>query len=273
MTTLAAIVLASLTGGALSVLLAWLVVVRLNPRLLSTFVSVAVGALLGAVFLDLLPHIFERTNDYHTVSATLLIGILVFFVLEKLLIWRHAHEHTEDGHHLHLHAHAAHHHGAPGDHDSDAAAVPKHTGALILIGDAFHNFVDGIVIAGAFMADFRLGLVTAIAIIAHEIPQELGDFLVLISSGMERRRALLFNGLSSMASVAGGVLGYFALSFVEQAIPAVLGFAVASMLYIAVADLIPTLQRRQGLKALVSQTAFILTGVAIIAVTHSFMHH
>ena len=141
------------------------------------------------------------------------------------------------------------------------------SGMMIMVGDTFHNFVDGILIAAAFMIDIRLGTVTAIAIIAHEIPQEVGDFLILLHSGYSKQQAFLFNLLSSLATVIGGVLAYFALKTVSGWIPTILGLASASMLYVAVADLIPGLHKRTELKATIAQVALIALGISSIWVT------
>ena len=249
---LAYILLACLGGAALSLAIAALVAFRVQARWIPTVVSYAVGALLGAVFLDLLPHLFEQTRDPGRIAGFLLLGLLAFFVLEKVLLWRHNH-HSDDepgaqpGSHAHYHAQ---------DHGR--------TGWMIVVGDAFHNFTDGVIIAGAFLADVRLGVVTAVAIIAHEIPQEIGDFLVLLHSGFERRQALAMNALSGLATVAGALIAYFAISHVSVWIPDILAIAAASMIYVAVADLIPGLQRRTAPAETLLQVAFIALGIASI---------
>lgn len=150
----------------------------------------------------------------------------------------------------------AHHHHTQHDHGR--------SGLMIMIGDTFHNFVDGILIASAFMVDIKVGIVTAIAIIAHEIPQEVGDFLILLHSGYSKKQAFIFNLVSSLATVVGGVVAYFALTHVQSWIPTILGLAAASMLYVAVADLIPSLHKRTELRATISQLFLIACGVASI---------
>ena len=256
---LAYILAACIVGSLLSLALAAVVAFRVHARWVPTLVSYAVGALLGAVFLDLLPHIFESTKNPSRAAAFILFGILVFFVLEKVLLWRH-HHHTEDepgaapGSHAHYHA---------DDHDHGRS------GYMIVVGDSFHNFTDGVIIASAFLADVRVGVVTAIAIIAHEIPQEIGDFLVLLHSGFSRARALAMNALSAGATVVGALLAYFALSSVKQWIPEILAIAVASMIYVAVADLIPGLHKRTAIRETLSQVAFIVLGVASIWLIHA----
>ncbi|MDX1374496.1 MAG: ZIP family metal transporter [Burkholderiales bacterium] len=245
---LASILAANLAGGLLSVfaaaLLAFAVLERWVPRL----VSFAVGALLGAALLNLLPEALDSGADMHAVFATLLVGLLVFFLLEKLALWRHAHGPGDDAH---------------GHHVQGGAVHPA--GGLIVLGDSLHNFVDGVLIAAAFLTDPALGWATAVAVIAHEVPQEVGDFMVLLHAGYARRRALALNALASLASVAGGLVGYFALRTALPALPYVLAFAAAGFLYIAVADLIPTLHRRFAIKDALSQVGLIATGVAIVA--------
>jgi zinc and cadmium transporter len=212
------------------------------------------------VFLEILPHAFESVASARALGATILAGILLFFLLEKLVLWRHHHapqwgEAPRDapGHedaHAHAHNHGAHDHGR--------------SGMMIMIGDTVHNFVDGVLIAAAFMADLQLGIVTALAIIVHEIPSEIGDFVILLHSGYSRRQALIVNLISSLAMLAGGLFGYLALSAVESWIPSLLGFVAASMIYVAVADLIPGLHRRPELRATVQQVVLIGLGIATI---------
>lgn len=210
-------------------------------------VSYAIGALLGAVFLEILPHAFELTKNIEHMASTIMLGILLFFVLEKLVLWRHCH-----GDECEVHS----------PHDDHGRS-----GMMIMIGDTFHNFVDGIIIAAAFMANFQLGAVTSLAIIAHEIPQEVGDFLILLHSGYTKRQALIFNLFSSLATIVGGVVAYFALQSLREWVPFVLGIASASMLYVAVADLIPGLHKRPELRATVQQVTLIGLGIGTIWLT------
>jgi zinc and cadmium transporter len=187
-------------------------------------------------------------------AATVLFGIMVFFVLEKLVLWRHCH-------HDHCEAHEAQ---AP-THDHGRS------GLLILVGDTFHNFVDGILIAAAFLESTQLGIVTALAIIAHEIPQEVGDYMILLHSGYSRAKALAFNLLSSLATLVGAMLAYFALADMQEWIPSLLGLAAASMIYVAVADLIPGLHKRTELKATVQQVLLICLGIASIVIVRALV--
>lgn len=253
MSTLSWIIAVSLAGGVLSVSAAAALGLALGAHRVGLLISYAIGALLGAAFLEILPHALEHGQPQQ-MAATVLFGILVFFVLEKLVLWRHCH-------HDHCEAHEAH---APA-HDHGRS------GLLILVGDTFHNFVDGILIAAAFLENTQLGIVTALAIIAHEIPQEVGDFLILLHSGYSRVRALAFNLLSSLATLVGAMLAYFALSSLTQWIPTLLGLAAASMIYVAVADLIPGLHKRTELKATVQQVVLIVLGIASIVLVRSLV--
>ena len=248
MSTLAWIVAATVVGAVLSVLAASAFALRASPASVPMLISYAIGALLGAVFLEILPHALEQAANVHTLTAVILFGILLFFVLEKLVLWRHCHAEECEAHD---------HHADSNDHGR--------SGMMIMVGDTIHNFVDGILIAAAFMADTGLGIVTAVAIIAHEIPQELGDFLILIRSGFSRTRALILNLVSSLATLIGGLLAYFALQPLQLWIPAMLGLAAASMLYVSVADLIPGLHRRPELRATLEQVSLISLGIGSIA--------
>jgi len=247
MSTLAWISAASLLGGVLSVVCAALFALTARAAWVPMLVSYAIGALLGAAFLELLPHAFEGAMGVRGVAATVLAGIFVFFILEKLVLWRHCHVEDCEVHDQHADAH---------DHGR--------SGMLILIGDSFHNFVDGILIAAAFMENTQLGIVTALAVIAHEIPQEVGDFLILLHSGYSRTRAFMLNLASSLAMFAGGLLAYFALQALQEWVQSILALAAASMIYVAVADLIPGLHKRPELKATLSQSVLIALGVASI---------
>jgi zinc and cadmium transporter len=240
--TLAWIVLASIAGGMLSVCAAAFALV-LRASWVPMLVSFAIGTLLGAAFLEVIPHAFEE-GEPHRAAGAILGGILGFFLLEKLLLWRHSHDESAEPSHHHEHSRA---------------------GLLIVVGDTVHNFVDGVLIAAAFLQGPELGLITAIAIVAHEIPQEVGDFLVLLHSGYSKAKAFAMNLLSSAGTLVGGVLGYFTLSGFEDWEPVLLGIVAASMIYVAVADLIPGLHRRPELRATAQQALLIAAGVAVIA--------
>ena len=259
MTPLAWIVVMSISGGLLSVLVAAALSWAARPTWVPTLISYAIGALLGAAFLEVLPHAIEAAESPEHAAMNILAGILIFFVLEKLVLWRHCHD---EGCHGHGHDHHGHGQAAAQEHDHGRS------GLLILIGDTFHNFVDGVLIAAAFVESTPLGIVTAMAIIAHEIPQEAGDFLILLHSGYSRGKALAFNLLSSLATLVGGILAYFALSHMETLVPVFLALAAASMIYVAVADLIPGLHKRTELRATAQQVLLIAAGIASIVLAH-----
>ena len=251
MSTLSWIIFVSLAGGVLSVTAAAALSISVGAQRVNLLISYAIGALLGAAFLEIIPHALEH-GDPHQMTATILFGILAFFILEKLVLWRHCH-------HDHCEAHDAQ---AP-THDHGRS------GLLILVGDTFHNFVDGVLIAAAFLQSTELGIVTALAIIAHEIPQEVGDFLILLHSGYSKTRALVFNLLSSLATLVGAMLAYFALSELTELIPYLLGLAAASMIYVAVADLIPGLHKRTEMRATIQQVLLIGLGIGTIVVARA----
>ena len=259
MSTLTWIIAVALAGGILSVTVAAALTVAVGTHRVNVLISYAIGALLGAAFLEVLPHAIEAAESPEKAAMNILAGILLFFVLEKLVLWRHCHDEGCAGHepHSHGHGHGGHEHGR--------------SGLLILVGDTFHNFVDGVLIAAAFVESTPLGIVTALAIIAHEIPQEVGDYLILLHSGYSKTRALVFNLLSSLATLVGAMLAYFALSELTSWIPSLLGLAAASMIYVAVADLIPGLHKRTELKATVQQVLLIVLGIASIALVQALV--
>jgi zinc and cadmium transporter len=256
MTILSWIILVSLLGGILSVVAAALFALNARAQYLGGLVSYAIGALLGAVFLDILPDAMRLGSSVPLVSATVLAGILLFFTLEKVLIWRHCHHENCEAHEPT--DHAGHDHGR--------------SGTMVIVGDAFHNFVDGIIIAAAFLTDIHLGIVTSVAIIAHEIPQEVGDFAVLLNSGYSKLRAFQLNLIASFATLIGGILAYFALQDAEAWTPYLLALAAASMIYIAVADLIPGLHKRAELRDTVQQVVLIGLGTGTVALVTFIAH-
>lgn len=278
MSVLAWIIVMSFVGGAISVTAASGLAMSTRAAWVPMLVSYAIGALLGASFLEVLPHAIEASTDAEQTCAIVLGGILLFFVLEKLVLWRHCHHEACEGHELVPKAEPGKYRlAAPAPEKYSKPAAPAHdqgrSGMLIMVGDAFHNFVDGILIAAAFMQDIRLGIITGVAIIAHEIPQEIGDYLILLHSGYTRLRAFMVNLFSSFATLGGGLFAYFGLSAVQGVVPSLLGLAAASMIYVAVADLIPGLHKRTELRSTVQQISLILLGIASIYITQQFAHH
>lgn len=248
-TTLLYILLATTIAGVLSISAAAVFSFSLLSKAVERMVSLSVGILLSTSLLHALPEAFESQADAHALFATLLAGLLGFFLLEKFAILRHSHHYEGDGH--------GHAHG----HDKHEAGK---AGWMILVGDGLHNFTDGILIAAAFLADPHLGLITGLAIIAHEIPQEIGDFIVLLNAGFTRTRAYVYNLLCSLMAVVGGVLGYFTLEQATDWIPYVLVFASSGFIYIAVSDLMPQMQRRATMRETIPQIILIAIGVALV---------
>ena len=232
----------SLVGGLGGLLVAsgiLLVKDSVRSKLIPWLVSYAVGALLGVSMLALLPASLEELPPPR-VFTTLLLGILLFFVLEKLVLWRHCHTHD--------------------------CEVHESTVVTVLIGDAFHNFVDGAVIAAAVLTSIPLGITTAVAVAAHEIPQEVGDFAILLHAGYSRSRALLLNVLSAASSAVGAIAAFFAFDSVPRLLPYFLALAAASFLYVAMADLIPGLHRGRTDASSMRQILLIGAGVATMLV-------
>jgi zinc and cadmium transporter len=268
------IIIFTAIGGVLSVMAAAVFLLlseQQRAAVLPHGISFAIGALLAVAFWGLIPEMFESVapSEFQALSGTILAGILGFFVLEKLLIWRHCHygehceahgdevehEHNHDGH---SHGHG-HHHG-------------KSAGSLIILGDSIHNFVDGVLIAAAFLTDVQLGIVTSLAVAAHEIPQEVGDFAILLHSGYSNAKALFYNILASLSTVFGGVLAYFWLGDLHDRLPYLLALAASSFIYIAVADLIPSLHKKTDMKTSVQQIVLIVAGVLVICTINDIVH-
>jgi len=255
--TLLYIALATLLGGLLSVLIAASLTVTALTHMVRHMVSLAAGVLLATALLHVLPEAFESPASPHSLFATLLAGLMFFFLLEKAELYRHAHHHEGDGHSHHLHF------------DKQQAG---RGGWSVLLGDSIHNFCDGIIIAAAFLTDVRLGVLTALAIIAHEIPQELGDFIVLLNAGFSRRKALLYNAASGLSAVAGGVLGYFVVGPWKALFPYLLVVAASSFVYVAIADLIPQLQHRLSPRDTAIQLAWLAAGMAVVVSVVRVIH-
>jgi len=247
--TLLHIILATLVGGLLSVLAAATLTLTWLPRVADRMLAYAVGVLLAFAFTGLLPEAVHLGLDPVEAGYWVLGGVVAFFVLEKAALWRHAHVHEQGGH-----------------------AHPPQV-VMIVIGDGLHNFVDGVLIAAAFMVDPTLGWATTAAVLAHELPQEIGDFMILLNAGLSKSKALALNALSGATMVLGGVAGYLALDGAQSAVPYVLVLAAASFIYIAVADLVPELHRHRRARDGAAQLALLLLGVATVHGVGLFAHH
>jgi zinc and cadmium transporter len=256
-----------IASAAFAVVFLWVPEER-SARLLPHVLSFATGALLGAALLALLPEALERAGAAaaRPLGVALLLGLGVFFVIEKLVLWWHARSHDEEaqaegeprGSGPHHHHEQQRHSHSPRDRAS---------GILVLVGDSIHNALDGVLIAAAFLSSVPLGVVTTFAVAAHEIPHRVGDFAILVQAGLSRQRALLFNLATGLASVLGAIGCYFGLRRAVPALPYALAFAAAGFLYIAVAGLIPGLHRRADARTSATQVILIGLGVAVIALT------
>jgi zinc and cadmium transporter len=355
------IILFTAVGGIASAAFAGLFLLlpeQAGLRMLPHFVSFATGALIGAALLGLLPEAMETVGPggAHAIGVALVVGLGVFFIIEKLVLWRHAHSHEHEdptarkvvahgvtdalahddgidprssagdgdaarsvgaserqalrvvgavpghttvafagdvGRHAHVHER-----GDPHDHEPTHLHGPSHgdkqasghgqpyahgghghdhsrdgaNGVLVLIGDSIHNTLDGILIAAAFLTSVPLGLVTTLAVAAHEIPHRVGDFALLLHAGMSRQRAMVLNMATGLASVLGGIAAYFGLSKAQEALPYALALAAAGFLYIAVAGLIPALHRRADPRTSLAQVLLMGAGVGVIAWAETLTH-
>lgn len=276
--TLLAILLGTLAAGIGSVWLAAALSFSL-ARYTQHMLSLAAGALLGTAFLHLLPEVFEDAAahgvEIHTLFLTLLAGVLFFFLLDKAELWHHGHEHHHGSHkhdHAHGHDHAHHHH-----HEHGSASGKLSGGWAVLAGDSVHCFGDGILIASAFMADLRLGVIAALAVLAHEVPHHVGDLVVLreSSGGVEKnkgRAALLKVTLAGAVTALGGLVGWWLVDQLSDYIAFFLVIASSSFIYVALADLIPQLQKRLNLRETAAQIAWLLGGIALVTVASSLAH-
>ena len=231
--------------------------------------SLAAGALLATAFMHLLPEAFESQAGAHDLFATLLVGVVFFFLLDKAELWHHGHEHSHaepdahDHHHGHHHGHDhghAHHHG------------PRAGGWALLTGDSVHCFGDGILIASAFMADMRLGVIAAVSVMAHEVPHHMGDLVVLRQTSANRRMALLKVSLAGAVTALGGAVGYFLVGQLQDFLPYFLAVASSSFVYVALADLIPQLQKRLTARETIAQIAWLMAGMVIVTLVSGAAH-
>ncbi|MBJ2164547.1 ZIP family metal transporter [Acidovorax sp. IB03] len=227
--------------------------------------SLAAGALLATAFMHLLPEAFESQAGAHDLFATLLVGVVFFFLLDKAELWHHGHEHSHaepaahDAHHDHHHGHA-HHHG------------PLAGGWALLTGDSVHCFGDGILIASAFMADMRLGVIAAVSVMAHEVPHHMGDLVVLRQTSANRRMALLKVSLAGAVTALGGAVGYFLVGQLQDFLPYFLAVASSSFVYVALADLIPQLQKRLTARETIAQIAWLIAGMVVVTMVSGVAH-
>ena len=279
--TLLAILLGTLTAGIGSVwLAAWLsfgIVSRYTQHLL----SLAAGALLATAFLHLLPEAFEAGVEPHNLFVTLLFGLLFFFLLDKAELWHHGHEHHHgDVHHGHYHGHhhdpehahadeASHDHGT---HQHSSHDKPIAGGWAILAGDSVHCFGDGVLIASAFMVDLRLGVVAALAVLAHEVPHHMGDLVVLNEGSRSRQSAILKVTLAGAITALGGVAGYVLLDQLHDILPYMLAITSSSFIYVALADLIPQLQKRLSSRETAAQIVWLVSGMALVSGASMLAH-
>lgn len=253
------IIVVCFIGGLTSLFLASMIFKEASSNLISNMVSLAVGTLLTTAFLEIIPHAMEESNNnYHDISFMVLIGILVFFILEKLLIWRHCH-----GPHCDKHAECE---------SSSTQSYVNGKSSIIFIGDFFHNFVDGILIASAFLVNINLGIITALSMMLHCLPQEMSTFSILLHSGVSKFKAYILNIASSIATLVGALLSFYILSVMEEFIPYVLALAASSMIYIAISDLIPGLHQKTEIKESIKQVLIICSGVVTIYIIHLFLH-
>ena len=283
--TLVAIILATLAAGIGSVWLAALLMrLGLGGRGDSVgpqhLLSLAAGALLATAFMHLLPEAFESQAGAHDLFATLLVGVVFFFLLDKAELWHHGHEHSHAETAAHSHAHHAHHdhdhgHGHETGHDHGHAHHhhgPRSGGWAVLTGDSVHCFGDGILIASAFMADIRLGVIAAVSVLAHEVPHHMGDLVVLRQTSPNRRMALVKVSLAGAVTALGGVVGYFLVGQLQDFLPYFLAVASSSFVYVALADLIPQLQKRLTARETFAQIAWLIAGMVVVTMVSGAAH-
>ena len=279
--TLLAILLATLSAGIGSV---WVAAFLMRAGLAEParqvgpqqLLSLAAGALLATAFMHLLPEAFESQAGAHELFTTLLVGLVFFFLLDKAELWHHGHEHHDpvQGQHDHAHGHGHDHsHGhAHGHEHHHHHAAPQGGGWTVLTGDSVHCFGDGVLIASAFLADMRLGLVAALSVLAHEVPHHMGDLVVLRQSSASRRIALVKVSLAGAVTALGGVAGYFLVGQLHDWLPFFLAVASSSFVYVALADLIPQLQRHVSARETAFQIFWLLLGMAVVTLVSGAAH-
>jgi zinc and cadmium transporter len=259
--TLVLIVAATLLAGIGSVWLAAAMSFGVLARYTQHMLSLAAGALLGTAFLHLLPEAFEGNTPPSQLFVTLLLGLVFFFLLDKAELWHHGHEHSHDHNHL-------------PSHSPDRNHAPDTSGGwAVLAGDSVHCFGDGILIASAFIANWRLGCLAALAVLAHEVPHHMGDLAVLRQSSNNRRSALVKVSLAGAITALGGLIGYWLVDSLQQFLVYFLVVASSSFVYVALADLIPQLQKRLGLNQTLAQICWLAAGIALVSIVSFGVHH
>ncbi len=276
--TLIAILLGTVAAGVGSVWLAAMLGFAMLARYTQHMLSMAAGALMATAFMHLLPEAFNSEAEARDLFALLLGGLVFFFLLDKAELWHHGHEHHQDnahgGHDDHAgHDHKGHAHAGHGHHHHPHHGHERRSGGwAVLAGDSVHAFGDGILIASAFVADMRLGVVTALAVLAHEVPHHMGDLVVLQQSSGTRRAALVKVSLAGTVTALGGLVGYLLLGQLSDFLPYFLVAASSSFVYVALADLIPQLQKRLGLRETVGQVLWLAAGIALVTLVSSLAH-
>jgi zinc and cadmium transporter len=263
--TLIAILLGTLAAGIGSVWLAAALSFGALARYTQHMLSLAAGALMATAFMHLLPEAFESQASAHDLFMTLLIGVVFFFLLDKAELWHHGHEHHHAEETPHDHAHHHGHH-----HEQTIARVPG-TWA-VLTGDSVHCFGDGVLIASAFMADMRLGVIASIAVLAHEVPHHMGDLMVLRSGSANKRAALVKVSLAGAVTALGGLIGFWLVEQLQDYLPYFLVVASSSFIYVALADLIPQLQKHLSARETAAQIAWLGAGIALVVMVSGLAH-
>ena len=265
---LVAILMGTLVAGIGSVWLAAALSFGALARYTQHMLSLAAGALMATAFMHLLPEAFESQASAHDLFLTLLLGLVFFFLLDKAELWHHGHEH----HHHPDHAHAPHHTHGHGTAQIHEHAAPQPGSWAILTGDSVHCFGDGILIASAFMADMRLGAIAALAVLAHEVPHHMGDLMVLRSGASNKRMALVKVSLAGAVTALGGMAGYWLVDLLHDYLPYFLVVASSSFVYVALADLIPQLQKRLTLSETIAQVTWLAVGIGMVTLLSGLAH-
>lgn len=276
--TLLAILLGTVLAGVGSVWLAAALGLGVLGRYTQHMLSLAAGALLSTAFMHLLPEAFESGVEPHELFTLLLVGVVFFFLLDKAELWHHGHEHHQPHGHEHPHGHQQHAHASAHEHAGHEHHHHGHTHSLrsggwaVLAGDSVHAFGDGLMIAAAFMADMHLGVAAALAVLAHEVPHHMGDLMVLRETSGTRRAALVKVSLAGTVTALGGVVGYVLVKELADYQPYFLTVASSSFIYVALADLIPQLQKKLALRETLAQIAWLVVGIVLVTQVGGLIH-